>query len=522
MPPLPEAEKTETAEAAVAAARAASLEGRHAQALGLIIRAGRVHQGLDIGEPLRDIGRAAIAGFNERLAAGDFAGAEPIIEGLTLLMPEQLQQTALTVAQRLGKLDRMEFHATQLLQRRPDFWHAHAALLDVATARGDLHARLYHQAKVALLRDRTANGDDWMLSSEAYHAASHILINPPMPELLPLVEELRTAVAALPQQFSKDDDRNNDLFMRACLDGADLTILDEPLSDDLPPQPALQFADAHGEFMDFDRMRQRILAGAPKLVLMAAADEVYLRRYGRTYLDSILQRCDVDCAVILCMIGEPSRLKDVIEAIGIRDERLFYLVDTFDPAYAVSFYTPQGCIPDCARAYYQSVRFLVLDFLLRGLDIPLAVTDIDVLLQGSVAELLEQNAGEVVLNRNEGTVSFGARYTANLVLVRPGRTAWQFTRQVRLFLERALRRRHIEQFVDQTALTLACYYSAKRGLDRIGFFHKSAINNVMLNRTRMGESIVQLARQFVFFAYYGSQGDSALALMKAVSESHDE
>src|SRR5690606_25614443 len=138
-----------------------------------------------------------------------------------------------------------------------------------------------------------------------------------------------------------------------------------------------------------EEWRQRIQATAPHITFLAAADEVYLRRYGRNYVRSLLERCDVGCAVVLGLIGEPERLSAVIEAIGIADPRLFYFVDRFDPAYAVSYYSTRECRTGCANAYYQSVRFLVLEYLLAALQLPIMVSDIDLHLQGSVAGLLE-------------------------------------------------------------------------------------------------------------------------------------
>lgn len=501
----------------VNAAVVASRQARHADALRLIRRATHLAPaGVQLTPFVSTICVEASVAFNERLTANDPAAAEPIIEALALLRPEEYQGTALTLARYRGNAGRSLHHATQMLQRNPESWSAHAALSDVATARGDIAGRLEHNARVVLLRERTADGDEWMFSAEATHVVSDILVHPEVPHLLPLVDEVRAAVAAQPQTFSKEEDRSNDRFLRLCLDSAATAILAET-PPDRPPRP-LTFADSAGAKLSFDKMRQKILANAPKLTFLAAADEVYLRRYGRTYLEALLQRCDVDCAVILCMVGDPKKLKSVIAEIGVRDLRLFYMVDTFDPAHAVSYYTPEGCLTDCARAYYQSVRFLVLETLLRDLEMPLMVSDIDILLQGSVAGLLERHAGaDVVLNKNESIVSFGSHFTANLVLIKPGRTGQQFAAMLRHFLEARLKRDHIEQFVDQIALVFAHYHCRRQALDRIGFFHDTEINNVMLNKTNMGEKVMDLARKFVFFAYYGSQGESAEKLMNRIA-----
>ncbi|MBS4048709.1 MAG: FkbM family methyltransferase [Alphaproteobacteria bacterium] len=491
--------------------------GQHAEAMHLIHRATQLAPArLNMTTFLDIVCAEASRAFNDRLAAKDLAAAEPIIEGLALLRPEEFQKTALILARYRGNTQRMQHHAARMLEQNRDPWSAHAALSDVAIARGDVAGRLEHNAKVVLLRERTADGDEWIFSGEAFHVASDILVHPEVPHLLPLVDELRAAVAAQPQTFSKEEDRASDRFLRLCLDSAATSILTET-----PPEralPALAFTDSAGSKLTFDKVRQKIQAGGAKLTFLAAADEVYLRRYGRNYLEAVLQRCDVDCAVILCMIGDPKKLKGVIAEIGIRDPRLFYMVDSFDPVHAVSYYTPEECIPNCARAYYQSVRFLVLDGLLRDLAMPLIVTDIDILLQGSVARLLERHAGsDVVLNRNEAVVSFGSHFTANLVLVKPGPTGQQFAAMTRHFLEARLKRDHIEQFVDQIALVFAHYHCRLKGLDGFGFFQDMEINNLMFNKTRLNDKAVDLARQFVFFAYYGSAGESAEKLMNRIT-----
>jgi hypothetical protein len=86
-----------------------------------------------------------------------------------------------------------------------------------------------------------------------------------------------------------------------------------------------------------------------------------------------------------------------------------------------------------------------------------------------------------------------------------------------VFLERALRHNPIEMFIDQVALVLAHYYCRMHGLDSFAHFSDKDINNVMFNETDMGEDTIRLARTYVFFAYYGSQGESAEKLMNRIA-----
>lgn len=64
---------------------------------------------------------------------------------------------------------------------------------------------------------------------------------------------------------------------------------------------------------------------------------------------------------------------------------------------------------------------------------------------------------------------------------------------------------------------MAYQYHLMHGLQNFSFFHEYEINNTMANDTSMSADVVDYARSFVFFAYYGSQGGSAVKLMKAVA-----
>lgn len=507
-------------DAAVAQASisAASEAGQHAIALRRMIDLVRRDLPLpDLTPLLQRTGQAAVKAFNRHLAADNLMAAAPIIYELAAINPGKYTFTALNVARSRGDQDRIVEYAEALLQQDATHWLAHGALSDIAGARGDRPGKLRHLTQSLLHRPREVREEGRLFSAEAVYTISEMLIGAPHPEFPSLIRALRAGVAACPEQFDSEKDTLLDRFMRVSLETMDPAILDEPISWDPPPQPALGMADSNGQPIAPGELPGRVRAQAPQAVFLAAADEVYLRRYGRNYLNTILQRCDVNCVVLLCMIGRADRLKDTISAIGVHDPRVFYLVDELDPAYAVTYYKQDEALTNCARAYYQSVRFLLLDHLLHMLDLPLIITDIDLSLQGSLAGLLQRHAdASVVLNRNDITVSYGSYFTANLLLVRPEPTGRQLARLLRLLLQRALKHDHIEQCVDQSMLTLAKYCCHQHGLEDFGYFAPDDINNWMFNRTNMDSEIVETARRFVFFAYYGSQGDSAVNLMQAV------
>jgi tetratricopeptide (TPR) repeat protein len=505
--------------AAINAAQAASQQDDHVDALRRAKGFGAISQlGIDPGPYIAHIKARATAAFNASAGADNLDHAAAIIDGLIALDPGAYLSAGLSVAQALGKTELIADYAGRLLQINPANWYAHLATSEIAKQRGDTALWLYHATRAILLRPWTAADQALSVSSIAYYCVADILAHPECPEALGYVDELRHKVSAITQTFPDESDRAFDEFIRVSLDAIDTSILDIPLTEDAPPQPDLTFADAAGEAMTVGQWTQRLQALSPRVIFLASADEIYLQRYGRNYVRSMLERCDVDCAVIMGVVGEAGRLKSLIEAIGVTDPRLFYLVDAFNPAHAVSCYSTTARRTGCATAYYQSFRFLVLDYLLASLQLPFIVTDIDLHLQGSVAGVLEQHTGrDVVLNRNAQSASYGARFTANLALFRPSRTARQFARTLRLCLEQSLRRQHVEQFVDQTAFSLADYGCRRQGLTSFGDFRENEINNVMLNRAGMEPGVADLARSFVFLAYYGSQGDSAEALMQATA-----
>jgi len=504
---------------AINAAQAASQQGDHVEALRRAKGLSAIrHPDIDPGLYVDTIKARAAAVFNDSVSASDLDHAAAIIDGLIELDPGAYLRTGISVAQALGKVASMADYASRLLQIDPANWYAHFVSSQIAQQRGDTVPWLYHATRAILLRPWTTADQNRSISSIVYYLVTDILAHPECPEALKYVNELRAKVSSTVQNFSEESDRATDRFMRVALDGMDVSVLEHPLTDEPPPQPALSLFDTHGAAMTASQWQDGIQAKSPRLVFLAMADEVYLKRYGGNYLQTLLDRCDVDCAIVIGLVGQAARLKSVIEMIGVTDDRVFYAVDEFDPVYAVALYSAKECRTDCANAYYQSARFLMLDYLLASLQLPILVTDIDLHLQGSVAGVLERHAGkDIVLNRNEWSTSYTTRFTANLTLLQPSQTAQQFTRILRLFLQRALQRPQVQHFIDQTALTLANYHCRRHGLDNFGHFLNTEINNVMLNEAGMGPDIMDIARSFVFFAYYGSQGDSAVALMNATT-----
>lgn len=275
---------------------------------------------------------------------------------------------------------------------------------------------------------------------------------------------------------------------RLLLDAVDLAAITGP-SPAPGPAPALAFLTPTGEPLDAAEVRGR--GAAAEVAFYAAGDEVYVRRYGPYYSRSVLRNCDRPCLAIIHVIGgqvdgTPERTAQIAKAIGIEDSRLIYAADAFDAAAITTrcYDTPKIGPVAGVVAHYQSARFLALESVLRLMNRPVFVTDIDTLLQREVGDLLDKTAGDdVVFNDNDPMSGLGAQITANLLLVRPTEHAFALLAFLRDYLERYLAKAEVSRWIDQLALLNARHHLARRPGAHIGRFDVMAdINNRILTR----------------------------------------
>jgi len=131
------------------------------------------------------------------------------------------------------------------------------------------------------------------------------------------------------------------------------------------------------------------------------------------------------------------------------------------------------------------VRFLRIGALLKKLDLPVFVSDIDLILQRGVKDLLEKfKSCDIVLNENAQSANAGSRFTANLLLLNPTRNATIFLRFLRSYLEKALSSSEVSRWIDQFGILQARHHLLQQRPDaRIGYFDVNAdINNLMYTR----------------------------------------
>jgi hypothetical protein len=163
---------------------------------------------------------------------------------------------------------------------------------------------------------------------------------------------------------------------------------------------------------------------------------------------------------------------------------LFFTADTFDAGSIKTrcFDAPPKGLSKLPIAHFQSARFLRVGALLQKLQLPIFISDIDLILQRGVSDLMRKFAGsDIVLNENRHSANAGSRYTANLLLLNPTENAAIFLRFLRAYLEKALNAREVSRWIDQFGLMMARHHLLQRCPDAlIGYFDvNSDINNAM-------------------------------------------
>ena len=264
-------------------------------------------------------------------------------------------------------------------------------------------------------------------------------------------------------------------------------LTDVGLADPTPPatEDAPQaFLTGEGETLDAEGLRAHADKLGARVVFFAAADERYVELYGRWLALSVLKHSDVPFLVVLHVIGGADRLAQAAATVGVDDPRVIFTGDAFDASTVATrcYETPPKGLIDIPVAHYQSVRFQRLGGLLDLLGRPVFVSDIDLLLQRGVADLLDQWAeADLVINENDRNTQVGSRITANLLLARPTATTGVMLRWLRAYLDARLSREAVTRWIDQIALNLARHHLALRAPEaKVGTFDtQTDINNVM-------------------------------------------
>ena len=435
----------------------------------------------------------AIGKFNAHLEAGETVQAERYAAALVALIPnsEPMLTAAMSCNQVLRRWSEVERYARALL--RVDPTHPTAQIVMAAanrTAPPPAPAPVPADPALAEIAEKMAlalaPGDTHPLLRlrDIHDVVSLILCRPLTPQSQGQIAALLAAAGALEVVVEPGSEWDGWYkHYRLLLDAVDLAAVNAPTPAPAP-ETELAFVSSAGASMDWNSMRATADRLGARAVFFAAADETYVDLYARWYALSVLKYADVPSLIVIHVIGGKDRLAAIAAGVGISDERLIFAGDGFDAdAVTTKVYDapPKGFI---ARpvAHFQCVRFQRLGTLLARLERPIFVSDIDLILQRGVSDLLARAApADVMFNENEISFNAGSRLTANLLLVNPTADAQVFLAFLRDYIGRELAKPAVTRWIDQVALIFARHHLLARGASpSLAYFDTTTdINNVM-------------------------------------------
>jgi hypothetical protein len=319
---------------------------------------------------------------------------------------------------------------------------------------------------------------------DLYDQASSILCGPLTEPGLKQVSQLRAAARNLDVAVPENSEWAGwEKHYRLAFQAIDVSAVARP-TPEAANEDKIVFVTATGRKLDWRGMQAAAKNLRAQAAFFAAADKAYVDLYGRAYIESILEYSDVSSLVVLHVIGGAKDLPAIARSLGVSSNRLILAGDALDASRITTkcYDAPPKGLSALPVAHLQSVRFLRVGALLQKLKLPVFVSDIDLILQRGVSDLMEKFADcDIVLNENMHSANAGSRFTANLLLLNPTKHAAIFLRFLRVYLEKALSRREVTRWIDQFALLQARHHLSRRQPDaRIGYFDVgSDINNLM-------------------------------------------
>ncbi len=427
---------------------------------------------------------AMIKRISDHLAAGELVRAEECAATLAMANPTHklAQNVALSCNLSLGRRDETVKYARALVAIEPSHLAAHSILAEHCKETGDIGGEIEHRAVLAL-KDK-ADYSPLLKLRDIHDAASLILCRNFNLRGLTLVQDLLAGASRVVINAPAGSEWAAwEKHYRLMLDAVDLPALLGKTPESSTDMDTT-FATSSGLPLDWQGVQATAERLGVQTVFFAAADEAYVDLYARWYALSVLKYSDVPCLVIVHVIGGAKNLERIAKSVGVNDPRLIIAGDAFNAsAVATKCYDapPKGLIAKPV-AHFQSARFFKVGALLQNLRRPVFVSDIDLLLQRGVSDLLQRCAGaDIVLNENTGNLNAGSRLTANLVLLYPTDSTTVFLRFLRGYLDHMLGKAEVSRWIDQLGLIMALHHLRLNVLNaRIAFFDtNSDINNVM-------------------------------------------
>jgi hypothetical protein len=484
--------RPDAAEFVRAQAAALSGLGRHIEALDRIAAArGTPADPAALAAIAQEHGAAAIATFNGFLAAGQLAEAEAVAAALVRLMPTApgLIEAAISCNQVLGRPEEVQRYARALLALQPQNETALSALPAAEPAANEDAARedvgVEARMAAALAPD---NPDHALVRLRDIHdIASYILCHPLNPTSTAQLRRLLAAGLALPVETEPGSEWEAwTTHYRVLLESLDPDAILSPTPKAAAP-PKAAFRLATGQALDWKGLKAHADAIGAQAVFFVAADAAYIELYARWYALSVLKYADVPALIVVHVIGGAGDLAATAAAVGVHSDRLVFTGDAFDPAAVVTraFDAPPKGEAKKPIAHLQCVRFQRVGALLKQLGRPVFVSDIDLILQRGVSDLLDKHRGaDVVFNENDVSFNAGSRLTANLMLLWPTANADVLLRFLAAYLTDKLSGARVTRWIDQVGLIHAWqHFIAHVAEPRIGYFDTASdVNNVMYTK----------------------------------------
>ena len=425
--------------------------------------------------------------FNIHLQRNEIAQAEAYVAVIAQLTPGNAQSIGAAMAcnQALERMDEARDYARRLVALEPGNVAGLTMLADEAREHKDFETEARLRATLAVSPDTSIHP---LVRLRDFHESMSLLLCRPLSDAdLDLLKSLARAAPTVDASALVDHPEWAEwvTHYQALLGALDIEAITGPTPAP-PADPPSLYRTATGEGLDEAGLKALADRLDVKTVFFAAADEKYVELYGRWYALSVLRHSDASSLVVIHVIGGAGRLAEAAKAVGVHDERLIFVGDDFDAAAVTTkcYDAPPKGLIALPVAHFQSVRFQRLGGLLDTLRRPIFVSDIDLLLQRGVNDLLEQWAGsDVVFNENANNTAAGSRLTANLLLVHPTPNTAILLRWLRAYLDDRLSRPVVTRWIDQVALLLGRHHLTRHASDlRLGTFDTSSdINNIMFD-----------------------------------------
>ena len=469
------------------------------------------HQSAAFAEEIRQVLVLAAKTQETYLASGQLEGALNLADLLAALYPgvPMFVENALRLSLALGQQERAATYRSELLRiARPTL-----AALDenaaAAFARHDFDEEI--KLRTAIFRHpEDAHRPSVLRLQNINGLLSRILIGQIDEAKISLAKELVGVLPSIPpfREPTSDTDSHAlfDRFWRLWMAHMDLnSVFGPPLA--ALSWPNVTFALANGEPVTLAGLADMAKTDRVEVAFFAATSVGYFKRYAKAYVSSILNACDCNCLVFVCISGGRGRLEELSASLGIDDRRIIFCTDEMDEEPKDYRVVPPSTLEPTTLpvAYYGSLGLLCLHAVLPALRVPIFNSGIDTVLQRGVRDLIDERRGsDVVLNLNQGALSMESRITNSLMLAYPTPNAQLFANFLSNYLGREQQNFVQPSFFDQFALLMAKLHVERNGqAPNLGYFGEFDTNNLMFKH-KHARTHRDFIKQFRFVNIFSS------------------